>query len=892
MSDYSFFINFIDDDVMVEIGEPYQFSSFSHGVEKKKDGFARDTRLFAENTDLYFSNAEFERTEQYEDIDGTIMFNLTHSLKRLLDAYNEYGSDAQIELVIFFEGTFLVKCDFDLEAIETDLLTYFKCGFIENTLRSKFKKREDDIMIDIYSEKDLDGNSITKLQPLMVLLPSKPTLANSKWIKTDIVVIGEVTYYIPAGSAFQYYTFNRNPILYGIDDSLIPSPFDTPNSYQDTYNGEMKMIDAKSTKTSLKFKITSDIALFHKYNGRTGYTNKTSLGLYLRFSTGTGIGESTLVELHKLEVFGTETKLVPFPTVIEYEYPNILNEGEFVTLFWDFKWTSSTLNMDIFNSATWPLYSHVNFKDCVVEVSAIETSINSVIKGNRWIDVLKKSSEIISGLPVDAPRIDENGQYYNTLCTYGGGIRNIDNIPFNLNVKDIFEAGNMVALDYQVTESDVKIGEYVDFYSDKLLRKFTISPDNNLTWNTNKEYRVKTFKYMFSKYEQDREEQNTLDAIHTEEHLLLPNEKPMGTKTVKVNQILDDYKIDSLRRLGINPETEDSSLSDDTDLAFLDITDLPNTHREVYIGLMNISTYPGGIKIFSNGFRWDKLGLTTSSTFQILSGNNAGYYSVVTMVGTLLTLTTLYGATNVSESKIIPIKYSLPGVLFKARTSEGFEDIQGLISPDKTFNLVFSKLRNIQKWFPFLASCTARYSQGSIKVSFLKSNQDLSTRMIGETENLVEKDDIQISSINNLMRVTDRLFSVDIYPESPHDIEDLIRQMNIRNADGTIGGYLEFEGLDGDSIKGYPTTLEYIPAENRLEATCEEKFEVNAGFVNLLDSEKSKYSQFSLFGKYVTILDKDGIQICSGKRFTKVKINGLTYSALDVFTNDLQSYFS
>jgi hypothetical protein len=56
--------------------------------------------------------------------------------------------------------------------------------------------------------------------------------------------------------------------------------------------------------------------------------------------------------------------------------------------------------------------------------------------------------------------------------------------------------------------------------------------------------------------------------------MLLPNVKPTNTKTIKVKQILDAYKIDSLRRLGIDPETVDSSLSDDTDTVMIKVLPL------------------------------------------------------------------------------------------------------------------------------------------------------------------------------------------------------------------------------------------------------------------------------------------------------------------------------
>jgi hypothetical protein len=232
---YRFQIWFKNDNVLEEIAVPFGFDAFSHGVERKKDGWALDVYLFAENTELLFTNSAFTESTMFEDIDGTVMFNIDHALKRLIDCYNEYGADAEIELRILFEGELLTKCDFDLEDIDSDLLSYFKCSFIENNMRSIHKINENDIVVDVYSNKDLKGNDIDVLIPSKVLLLSKPSLATSKWIKTDIPYIGygapnNVTNLVPAG-AYDYFNFCKNPIVYGIDDTLESIEGKTLGSY-------------------------------------------------------------------------------------------------------------------------------------------------------------------------------------------------------------------------------------------------------------------------------------------------------------------------------------------------------------------------------------------------------------------------------------------------------------------------------------------------------------------------------------------------------------------------------------------------------------------------------------------------------------------------------------
>lgn len=896
ISPYTFFLYFKKDDFLMQIDEPYRFDAFSHSAERKSGGFSIDVYLFAENTNLEFTNAVYSKTDEYEDIDGTVLFNLTHGLKRIIDSYKEYGPDGEIELQIFFEGIILSKCDFDLEDIDSDLKSYFKCGFIENNVRSKHKINEEDIIINLYADKNLNGDVITPLVPKKVLLLSKPTFASSKWIKTDIPYTGfgapgNVTNKFPAGAGYEYFNFCKNPIEYGIEDSVSPSPSEWDNEFSDTYDGTMMMIDCKSSKKDVKFIVTSDISFTHIQNGRTGYDNISRLELFLRVSSGPTLGESVVYTLYSQEFEGTTTQSATVPPVIEFELPTILNEGEFVTVFWRYFWDEGTVALSI-DYDDIDTYSHVNFNDCTIEAEVVETTINSVIQGSLWIDVLKKSAEIISGLPVDAPRIDEGGEYHHTIVTNGGGVRNISNIPFNAKTKDLFEMGMMVALDYQICEDKILVGEYVDYFGDRLLRSFTTKPDEKFSYNTNRNFRIKTLNYKFENYEQDRAEQRTLDAVHTEEQLLMPNAKPVNSKQINVKQILDAYKIDGLRRLGIDPETKDSSLTDDTDLVMLKVAPLAVDHLETYLGLMNISTVPGGIKIYVTTFRWDKIGLSLTSSFEILSGSNIGTYTITSIGDTILELSPIVPMVNLSESKVIEIQYSLDGVEYISETLENFANVEGVISPETYTNLYYTKSRNLLKFYPYIGTCTMNYLNSNIKVSSLKSNQDLKTRLHTELVDLAEKDDIIVADIAELKRVTDKTFKISLFPENPIDIIDIFTELNVRNIDGSIGGYYSFIDNAGDEIFGYPDKLDYIPRENKIEGIFLEKYILGNGFIDLVDADKANYSQYFASGIYMTIYNADETTFCIEKRFTKIKINGVVYSDLSLFINNLDIYFS
>lgn len=895
MSKHRFSLIFEDDNVTLPIFEPDLYDAFSHSIEQKNDSWVVDTRLFAENSELYFTNRVSEKSEMYENINGIIYFHLTHVLERLIDAYQTYGPDAQISLVVDYKISLnnyvnIIKCALDLEDVKTDLLTYFKCGVIENNKRSKFKLRED-ISIDIYSEKNLDGENINKLQPINILLKSKPEQRKSKWIKTDILYSGApngVTNKIPAGS-FVYFNFAKNPILYGISDSLIPSPLDEVNNYQDTYNGNMKIIDSKSIIDNIVFKFTNNMVITHKWNGRNGYINFSSLSLYVRISSGITSAESTIYTVWSTQFNGTSTQSLTIPDTIEWNCPIALNEGQFVTYWWHWNVSPSTTSLsgdydDIDN------YSNIVINNCECEINANISTINSVVKGSRLYDCLSKSSEIISGLHVDAPIILQ--KYDKIACLNAAGLRNVDNVPFNIKTKDLFEACMMFAIDYKVTENDVKLGTYEQFFSDKLIKSFDVKPDKNLYFSTNKDYRYNSIEYRFKNYEQDKDEKNTLDAVHTEQHRLLPNLKTKDPKQIQVDVIVDYYKIEALRKLGLNPNTEETSLSDDTTLAFLEYIDLDDNHYESYNSKLYISKNVNGIKIVSYNFRWDKLGLGLSSSFEILSGSNIGNYQIVSIEPTVLTLQNIGTQTNVSKIEIVSFQYTLENVSYVSRTNEGFSYISGIISPNNSCNLSMSIGRNLLNWMPFIATCTMRQLGKKISVNFYKSNNKLVTRLDTETENLIDTADINIDDIAHLKRVTDRIFNINIYLQKEGSIEfiDILKQIDLRNDDDSIGGYFEFVTKDLGVIKGYPMKLEYVEKENKLEGSFLEKYIDD--YFEIYDVDKHKYSRFEAFGIYITLYNNNGVEIFNSKRFTRVKINNQKYDDLDNFINDLQLFFS
>jgi hypothetical protein len=73
---YSFYLYFKVDNFTLKIEEPYMFDAFSHSVERKTGGFSVDVYTFAENISLHFTDNIYTKTNEYEDIDGTMQIGV------------------------------------------------------------------------------------------------------------------------------------------------------------------------------------------------------------------------------------------------------------------------------------------------------------------------------------------------------------------------------------------------------------------------------------------------------------------------------------------------------------------------------------------------------------------------------------------------------------------------------------------------------------------------------------------------------------------------------------------------------------------------------------------------------------------------------------------------
>ena len=421
---------------------------------------------------------------------------------------------------------------------------------------------------------------------------------------------------------------------------------------------------------------------------------------------------------------------------------------------------------------------NITFTTGQFDITATAIAINSVVETHRWTDLIDE----VSNMPVDKP-IFQSGFLYNTVLTNGYGIRSIRGKDFTTTPKAVYDFG-FLNIDYQINSNNILIGTFEQFYPNKAIANIDELIAETSSKTVNPKFRITDVMIGFKKYEQDRDEQNTLDAVHTYSEWKTPNAFAQGKFERRTDIIFDVYKIESARRLGFEDRTRNTSLDSDDDLFGFEITPIGSDNVQVYTGLFSQLTSTGQIKLLTNSFSWYSIGIEAGDSITI-TGSNAGTYTVdsINDVGNVVTLLGTNAGQNLEE--VITITYTLNGVLFKSRTDEGYTSITGVSNPDNFGNLSYHQKKLLQRFSSYLAT-TTKYQTDPIRLVDFKSNRNLVVDGVADATDFTSSGIIISPYLLNLQA------------KLPFDVaRNLLTAMVTRNNDGTIGGYVTISGQSG-----------------------------------------------------------------------------------------------
>ena len=869
----------------IYVSEPFGFDSSTHSVNQDEKRFGRDVILGNEDIELEFTREEFERLDAEQTlINGKKTNYATHGFDYLIDLKNTYGWEAKAKFIIEKDNVdFLTGyIDFYTAIVSYDSI---KFKIIQRNLFEKIKRNEK-VVVDAFSDKALDDTEITPCQTIDILLKAKPIIQNSSLNAPDNKVVFSSGNLIAPGFFNGIKNITNSQIqdtftwLFDSSTALFPTTdYDNPPQ-------NFRILRAKNTLSFLKVKLKLNIKT-EWFDG--GLPNNFQIFGY--FAKGSSINETFEEFKDSINdngiVFYDTGALGPTTGVYEYtrndeveiDLPYTINQGEVLYFVFLHGGGNSTQ------------ISKTTFIDCSIDIIATSTSIDSVIKGVRLIDLLKHNIQSVGNVDLISPMYDVGGTHYNNFVFNGYMLGRVDDKPFNNTFESLMNIPSELCSDYQINPNNVEILPYDDFYKNVEIGSFKQNPDIETTTEYNKRYFVKTVDYSYKTSSKGRETntQNTIDDVHGQTQWLYPSERAENNLKIELDHIRSAFIIEEQRRQAVDVN-QTNSLQNDTNLFIIKCVQIPPATTKTINAVLIQQWNEPYLSILSTNFNWTTLGMTVG---QIITVTNAGVdysYSVIELTPNTIKLQGGGAGNQISGEFSMSITYILTGVQYMNHTNEGFQTIEGIEGSDNYSNLLYSIGRNLKTWYKYLATCGIYLKGKLITNTQFDNNGNLFTKLFSETVGTQDNAPIVIDDISESKILTPIIHNLTVlcdFNEATQLFEDI----------QSLKGFIRCETLDNKVIKGYPKKAEYLWKDGELDLVLEEKFEMNgitivrdgnSIFVNETGySEKIGLFWFRINGIYVSLYDEKNILLANTERWDNVSINGVKYTDVVEFSDAL-----
>ena len=494
---------------------------------------------------------------------------LGHRFDELAKYHELFADESNVELILYVDGSEMMRCVLDFTKAKTDRESYFTCPIIVNDLNKTVKDLED-TKVDVFGDKSLLGNpNPSAPTDTVILMPKKireravHEMGNSSLtlMETDIELkIGTngVTASTNAiGNPWGVVVLNQSDIAesYYVDKS---QTYVNPNPFPDTYiSGALQGTQNLWLKveTELRFNFKD---LHIEISGANVTAPNSRILVQMAIITYDNANKDNVInkyyhvvkdangvkDLTVNESFGLT---LPANTRVIYEYR---------------AFTNSRLQTD---DDKITIYRGGSISADSIGIYPITNA-----KMTRLIDAGKKilSSYSEGASIVTADRFTEGGQFWWLYITAGTFIRGFTSMNFDLSFKDWKKfIQNALNCDVQINGNNVFIGRQEDFYTNKEVARFEFKPDlDSYEITLNEDLIINKLDFKYTKFESDKKD--TLDAFHTESEWYIPR-RNKGELVVDVNFIADGYSIEYARREGI--ESEPTTAKDkDNDVYIID----------------------------------------------------------------------------------------------------------------------------------------------------------------------------------------------------------------------------------------------------------------------------------------------------------------------------------
>ena len=860
----------------IEISEPFKFDGSSITVEQEKGRSSRNVLIFNADTSLELNRSHFEQINETQiGPDGVVYDYATQGFDYLLLELKNKGWELSVDYILDYNGLEYTTGSIDglTFEIRKDKIIF---NIVANTLLKRININKD-IVIDVFSDKDLEGNTITPAPVQNIFLKAKPILQKSSWNKSE-VNFGSTPNRINSGSSYRYFNIITSISNSAIKDTL--TPFENRTVNLSLVGQRLKIIRANTNLSNVKVVLSEiDITLKHRINSASvsGDAISTLKIMCCKWNETDDFLFQNYYTIYEKQINSLTPQDFVLPNSFNFEFPTIINQGE-VFVFW-FEY-SATLKASGFDDNE---RSHLIFNTGKLNVSSTSTAISTIVQGIRLKDLLMQQAKAIGFNLTD--NVFVQPEYYNNFVFNGRMLGNLTDLPFNTKFKDVFSSVCDEAFaDYQINTQEVVIDKINNFYKDVEIAEFTEIANIGNSIKANENFAVKEMNIAFKNSSSDRtgNEDDTTDDVHTSMQLNFPTNTADGVFNINFNHIRSAQIIEEQRRRANEVEKKETQLENDEKLFIIDCIELvPNTINtfSAFLEYQIIHT-DNQIKIISNGaFKWSNIGLSVGQTITVTNSTFASnLFQVAEITGYMITLSFL---TNTPTSSSVGqtsfnFSFQLTGVNYTNRTNEGFELIEGVNSADNYSNLMFSLKRIVNKWQAYLGTFSQYLPNKEIKVTEIKVNNKLITKEVGGAD-VIDFAPILTNDVTNSKLFTGRVLNFDLFAEFDKMVQLVNDVQNVR-------GYLKINTINGEVAKGFVNKISYNIKQNKLNATLYEKYESRvielSNYVNEIDS-------FEVVNGYVSIFNSQNILLFQIDILTNFAVNNIIYTNDAEFTENL-----
>lgn len=815
----------------IQINEPVGYSEVDFNLDQRENKMGRDVSF--SGSKLNFKFTIYRHGKEFD---------------KILYYAHRHGFEADVKLIIALSDGTEFKGELDFLSAESNDYNYFDCPVIVESETQIFRRRNE-TKVDLFSNIDINGEIISPVIPVNMLLKAKPSLQISKWEISD-------PYNGFATFGTNYFNLTQSIVQSDILNTLVPFSNSSRN------RSDMMILDVQSNLKD----VVLDLKNVDVFATSPEADKKITIAYII---TSEEVNNSTpYIVITEKEVFSGSVAI----------------NGDFKVFLGDIKREEKLYLFLRFQTTGVGVLTQIKKSD--ISISSFSTAYNTITPCIHVIDALKQISKSISGLDVYAPRYQPGGDLYGTVITNGNLLRNVLDKPFYVSWEDIFDKSIApeVNADSEIQiDKRVFVGIEKDFYTDDECGFFSNTQFSQMSRKPNLLYALNNFNYKYENYQSLKEntEPNSDSTIHGQSIFTPYNQKPESSRELSIKWIRDAILLDAQQRLS-TAVSKDTATQDDDKIFAIDTIETVND--EQFTETTNLQhTFANNIlSLRNNGeVNFIVLGIKVGTIFNInYPDSNNGNYTVLTVNNTELQLQrTSVGSISASNDGIRLTKYTYEikqeTIPLTNRTNQGFDSVLNLISPDKYSNLRYSVQRNIRNFYNnYLATVNLYWKDKVLKNTFYKNNGSCQTLYNGLQ--VTEKED---------WIPTDPIVTPYMYEKVIFANVDFSKFIALQNQIRTRRGFIRTIDNNKRVLKLYPIKMSYENKTRQLTISGQEKFEPvymtitkQGGIITVNGETKLRnvvYDPVVLErDNQVVLLDLERQRLYNGVYWDKVSVNG------------------